>query len=101
MNYFLFLFLELCKYNKPIESRSDGPAGHERDFLLPITSLQDFHISWLYYLFLTDNVGEFLLVVIDNNLVPKSKFVKEGENAVVFSFYPGIIGAVPEYEGIS
>jgi len=100
-NYGLFFFLKFCKYNETINGCSDWPTCHKRDFFFPFLSVENFHISWFYNLFLTDDIGEFLLVVVNNDFISEGEFIKKSKNTVVFPFYPWIIGTMSKYETIS
>lgn len=95
------LFLQFRDYYEAVQSCSDRPTGHKRELFSQRIPFEDFYVPRFDDLFFPDDIGEFFLIVIHDDLIPKRKFVDEGKNTIVFAFNPWIIGAMTKNECIS
>ena len=78
--YFLLRFHELSEYDHALESRTDGPAGHEGEFFFGvIASFECLHVSWLHSGSILHFIDVFFLEVVDDDLITILELIEERE----------------------
>ena len=99
--YFLLRFHELCEYDHALESRTDGPAGHEGElFLRMVSCFESLHVSGFYGCLLYDFVCVFLLEIVDRDLVTILESIQKCKYVVVLALDPWIVRRVSKDEYI-
>ena len=86
------LFLEFCEYDEAFEGRTDGPAGHEREFFFTLVArVKCLYITRLHCRTISDVVDELLLVVEDDDLIASCEIIEQGKYIIVLAFDPRIV----------